>query len=123
MSVRKFSLQQRLNSIRFAWAGLRVFFQTQHNAWIHAMATIIAIVMGWLFKVIATEWLFIVVAIGLVWVAELFNTAIEILCDRLCPQIDPKIKLVKDISAAAVLVTALLALITAGIIFIPKILR
>jgi len=68
------------------------------------------------------KWLFIVIAIGLVWVAELFNTAIEKLCDMVCPEQHPQIKFIKDVSAAAVLVTAIIAMITGCIIFIPAML-
>jgi diacylglycerol kinase (ATP) len=120
MRLKKFSLRERMRSFQFAFEGLSSFFGTQHNAWIHAAATLLAVVLSIVLQISRGEWLFIIFALGLVWMAELFNTAIEILCDKLCPQIDPTIKIVKDIAAAAVLITALLALITACLIFIPK---
>ena len=86
------------------------------------MATGVAIVLSLILKLPPTKMLFILIAIGLVWMAELFNTAIEQLCDMVCPQQHPQIKYIKDVSAAAVLVTAFIAVLTACIIFIPVLL-
>jgi len=119
MKENKFSFKQRAKSFQYAFQGLRQFFNTQHNAIIHAVATVLVIILAVIRKLPATEFLFIVVSIGLVWMAELFNTAIEKLCDMVCPQQHPQIKFIKDVSAAAVLITALVAVITACIIFIP----
>ncbi len=122
MQVQKFSLRRRAKSFHFAFSGLRFFFQSQHNAIIHAIATGVVLVLACLVKLPVPKFLFILFAIGLVWVAELFNTALEQLCDMVCPQQHPQIKFIKDIAAAAVLVTALMAFITACIIFIPVLL-
>jgi diacylglycerol kinase (ATP) len=122
MQTQKFSLSRRAKSFHFAFSGLYQFFNTQHNAVIHAIATGAAIVLSLLIKLPLSKFLFIVIAIGLVWVAELFNTAIEQLCDMVCPQQHPQIKFIKDVSAAAVLVTAIMAVMTACIIFIPALL-
>ena len=111
---------QRARSFGFAFAGIRDFFTTQHNAIIHAIATIAVVISGFAVKLDGLSWLFIVLAIGLVWAAELFNTAIERLCDVVSPKRNPHIKFIKDVAAAAVLVTAVMAVITACIIFIPK---
>ncbi|HMC86376.1 MAG TPA: diacylglycerol kinase family protein [Chitinophagaceae bacterium] len=122
MQTQKFSLRKRAKSFHFAFNGLYQFFNTQHNAIIHAVATIAVITLSLLVKLAFSKFLFIVIAIGLVWVAELFNTAIERLCDMVCPQQHPQIKFIKDVSAAAVLITAIIAVITACIIFIPVLL-
>jgi diacylglycerol kinase (ATP) len=119
MQTEKFSLRRRAKSFHFACDGLVQFFSTQHNAIIHAVATVVVIVLAVVMQLPITQLLFIVFAAGLVWMAELFNTAIEQLCDMVCPQQHPQIKFIKDVSAAAVLVTAAVALITACIIFIP----
>ena len=122
MQTQKFSVRKRAKSFHFAFSGLHRFFNTQHNAIIHAMATGVAIVLSLILKLPPTKMLFILIAIGLVWMAELFNTAIEQLCDMVCPQQHPQIKYIKDVSAAAVLVTAFIAVLTACIIFIPVLL-
>jgi diacylglycerol kinase (ATP) len=119
MQTQKFSVRKRAKSFQFAFAGLYHFFATQHNAIIHAAASLLVVALAMLVKIPATQCLFLVFSIGLVWMAELFNTAIEKLCDMVCPHQHPHIKFIKDVAAAAVLVTALVAIVTACIIFIP----
>lgn len=120
MQTQKFSLRQRAKSFQYAFEGFRQFFLRDHNAIIHAIATIVVIVMCCFIKLSSTELLFIAIAIGLVWMAELFNTAIEKLCDVVCPQKNPAIKFIKDLSSAAVLVTSVTSVVIGCIIFIPK---
>lgn len=115
-----FSIGARLKSFRYAWEGLMAFFSGQHNAIVHAIATGVLIVICVLVPLSATELLFLAVVTGLVWMAELFNSAIEKLCDLVSPGYNPKIKYIKDVAAAAVLVSAILAVAVALIIFIPK---
>ena len=122
MEAQKFSLGKRVKSFHFAFSGLRHFFTTQHNAIVHAVATAAVVTLSVMLHLPPGKWLVIAFAIGLVWMAELFNTAIELLCDMVCPTQHPTIKYIKDLSAAAVLVTALLAVVTACIIFIPALL-
>ncbi len=116
-----FSVVDRLRSFRFAFSGLKQFFQTQHNAIIHAVATLVVIIAGFLVKLSSTEWTLIAIAITMVWAAELFNTAIEALCDMVMPEKHPQIKFIKDVAAAAVLMTAIGSVVIGLIIFIPKI--
>ena len=122
MEQQKFSLRKRAGSFRFAFEGLAQFFKTQHNAIIHAVLTIAVLVLSVIVHLSATKWLFVLLVIGLVWMAELFNTAIEKLCDMVQPGLHPQIKFIKDVSAAAVLVAAIVALVTGCIIFIPELL-
>jgi diacylglycerol kinase len=122
MQTQKFSLRRRAKSFHFAFSGLYQFFSTQHNALIHAIASAAAIILSLLVHLPLSKFLFILIAICLVWTAELFNTAIEQLCDMVCPQQHPQIKFIKDLSAAAVLVMAIMAFVTACIIFIPALL-
>ncbi|GAC1451373.1 MAG: diacylglycerol kinase family protein [Chitinophagaceae bacterium] len=122
MHTQKFSLRRRFKSFQFAFNGLHLFFNSQHNAIIHAVSTGLVIVLSLLLQLALSKFLFVIVAIGLVWVAELFNTAIEQLCDMVCTEQEPRIKFIKDVSAAAVLITAIIAVITACIIFIPVLL-
>lgn len=116
----KFSVKARLHSFRYAWQGCRFFFQTQHNARIHLVAAIGAIIAGFYFRISASEWCWILVSISAVFALEIINTAIELLCDRIEPNFDPKIKQIKDLAAAAVLVAAILSVLIAGIVFVPK---
>jgi diacylglycerol kinase len=120
-AVKTFSIRARWKSILYALEGLLAFFREQHNAIIHLVMTVAAILAAVFLKVNKTEMMAIVMAAGFVWSAELFNTAIEKLADRVTKESDPRIKFIKDVSAAAVLVSAFAALITGMIIFLPKI--
>ena len=110
-----------INSFRYAIEGFISSFKTERNMKIHVLAMIIVIVLGIYVKLNTIEWCFITFAIALVIGAELFNTTIETIVDMISPQKNPKAKLAKDISAAAVLVLAIGAAIIGAIIFIPKI--
>jgi undecaprenol kinase/diacylglycerol kinase (ATP) len=78
------------------------------------------VVAGWHFSISVAEWLAIVLCVGAVLVTELINTAIETLVDMVSPEFNVKAGLVKDIAAAAVLIAAIMAVIVALIIFVPK---
>jgi diacylglycerol kinase (ATP) len=117
---KKFSLRSRLQSFRFAFEGVISFFKAEHNAWLHLAATILALTLTLLLSCTQTEIVFIVLAMCLVWASEFFNSAIERLADLVTTETNPQIKFIKDVSAAAVLITAIAALITGSIIFIPK---
>lgn len=118
-----FSLQQRINSFRHAICGLYVLFKNEANAKIHLVAGIIAFTMAFVLKVSSIEWLFIIVTSAAVLFAEAINTSIEYLADEVCAEANIQIGKIKDIAAAAVLITAIAALATGSVIFIPKILN
>ena len=108
-------------SIRIAVNGIVLFFRQEHNSWIHLLATISAIILGVVLHCSKSEFMMIALAIGFVWAAEIFNTTIEKFADFTSKEFNPKIRFIKDVSAAAVLVAAITALVTGCIIFIPKI--
>jgi diacylglycerol kinase len=118
---KKFSIKARFKSFYFAFQGLKVFFRTQHNSWIHAVAALVVIFLGFILNVDITEWCWLVTVISMVFITELLNTAIEFLCDFVSPEIHPQIKRIKDISAAAVLIAAIAAVVVGVIVFLPKI--
>lgn len=115
-----FRISDRIKSLGFAIEGIGTFFRTQHNAWIHIAAAIAVVVTGFLLKVNTTEWCWLISAIAIVLIAEMFNTAIEFLTDLASPEIHPKAKMVKDVAAGAVLISALAAVAIGLIIFLPK---
>ena len=110
-----------INSFKYAIEGFVSSFKTERNMKIHVFAMFLVIIGGFYLKLSLTEWCFICVAIAMVIGSELFNTAIETIVDMVSPEKNPKAKLAKDISAAAVLAFALGAFIIGIIIFIPKI--
>jgi diacylglycerol kinase (ATP) len=120
MNEQKFSVQNRLKAVGFAFEGVIYFFKKEHNAWIHAASAIMVLAAAYMAHVSAMELIAILLAIGLVWVAEIINTSIEEIMDHLSPQIHPSVKVIKDLAAAAVLIAAFFALLIGFIIFIPK---
>ena len=115
-----FSLKQRIKSFSYAFQGLKTFFQTQHNAWIHLLATIVVVLLGNIVKLTYTEWCWIIIAIALVFITEMLNTAIEFLTDLVSPNFHPLAKKTKDVAAGAVLVAAIIAVILGLMVFLPK---
>ena len=118
----KFTIRSRLRSFVYAWQGICRFITEEHNARIHAVATIIVIAAARIFEVSRMEWIALIGVIGLVWMAEMLNTCIERLADMVTLEQHPQIKYIKDLAAGAVLVAAAVAVATGLIIFIPRIL-
>jgi diacylglycerol kinase len=114
---------KRLNSFRYAFAGLAELLRSQANARIHAGFTVIVVAAGFYFNLTPVEWCLIVFAIASVFSAEAFNTALENLTDLVSPEYHPLAGKAKDVAAAAVLLTAIGAAIVGFIIFLPKVLN
>ncbi len=110
------------NSFAFAWQGIRYSYKTQLNFRIHLLGLLGVVVAGFIFQINTTEWLLIIVCSMLVLSLELINTAIEFLCDAVTKEIHPFIKIVKDVSAASVLLAATGSVAIGLVIFVPKIL-
>ena len=92
---------------------------SQQNAWIHAAATIIVIVVGLTFRLTIAHWCWIVLAIMSVWTAEALNTAFEFLTDVASPQFHPLAAKAKDVAAGAVLIAAIGSVVIGLLIFGP----
>ncbi len=122
MESKKFSTRARAKSFTYAFAGIRYFFKTQHNAWLHAVACGLTILLGFICHLNAIEWCIIILCNTIVFMAEMFNTAIEWLTDLVSPEFNPLAGKVKDVAAAAVLFSAIGAAIVGLIIFLPKLL-
>jgi len=123
MNNQKFSIKSRFKSFKYAINGLKILIRNEHNSRIHLVAMIIAIVLGIILKISNIEWIVIVIVIGFVFSTEIINSAIEKLADFVSPDYHETIKKVKDLSAAMVLVCALVSLIVGIIVFIPKIIQ
>ena len=120
MSKQPFNSIARIRSFKHAFRGIWLIFKTQHNMWIHLLAIVFVIALGIYTNLNLNEWLFITFAIGLVLVAELVNTGIEYLGDAITDEENEKVRNAKDVSAGAVLMAALVALVVAGLVFIPR---
>jgi len=109
-----------IRSFSYALHGIRYAYKTQANFRIHLVLLILVCIAGFFFAITRMEWLLIIICSMMVLSFELMNTAIEYLCDTITKDLHPRIKIIKDVSAAAVLVCAAVAVIVALIIFVPK---
>ena len=122
MNNERFSIKKRIKSFRYAFAGLRVLFREEHNARIHAFAAICVVIAGFVFRISAYEWIAVTIVIGMVLSAEAINSSLERTADFVKAERDDRKRDIKDLGAAAVLLTAIAAAIVGLIIFLPKIL-
>ncbi len=117
-----FSIRARLRSLRYALRGIAEMLRSQHNSRVHLGATLAVLVAGLYFRLGGVEWCLLIFAVALVWVTEALNTALELLCDVASPEFHPLVAKCKDVAAAAVLLSAIAALVVGLVIFIPYLL-
>jgi diacylglycerol kinase len=120
MNSEKKGLSKRLKSFGYAFYGIIHLIKSEPNARIHLLATICALILGFLLKISQSEWCIILIVIALVWTAEAFNTVVEKLVDHLFTDYHETARITKDIAAGAVLICAIIALTCGLIIFLPK---
>ncbi len=109
--------------LKHAIAGIFTALKSEYNMRVHFIIMFIVIFSGLFFKITVLEWLFVILAIGLVLALELINTVVELITDVLYKERHETAKNIKDISAAAVLVAAIFAAMVGVIIFLPKVIE
>lgn len=92
---------------------------TQHNAWIHSLASVGVVSLGFWMTVSPAEWTILVLAMTLVWVTEAINTAIEFLADEVTLERREGIGRAKDVGAGAVLLASVGAVVLGLLVFVP----
>ncbi|MCW3094248.1 MAG: diacylglycerol kinase [Ferruginibacter sp.] len=112
-----------IRSFGHAWRGIQHAFTTQLNFRIHILILLLVLIAGFVLKISSIEWLFVIGCSMLVLSLELINTAIEHMCDSVTKKIHPAIRIIKDASAAAVLLGAIGSVVTGLIIFLPRIIH
>jgi len=112
-----------LNSFKYAFKGLRAVLSSERNARIHLAFATLAVALGLYFHIESGHWLLVILAISLVFFAEITNTAIEKTLDLLATENNQIVRIVKDMTAAGVLVCAIAALAIGVAIFAPKIIE
>jgi len=120
MKKEKFSINKRLASFKFAFNGIRILLKEEHNSRIHFLAAFCVIALAYIFKISSIEWIALIFVIGFVIVVEIINTSIENIADFISPEKNEKIKVIKDLAAAAVLVSAITSMIIGLIVFVPR---
>jgi len=116
-------LRGRLRSFRPAFQGWAHVGRTQPNTWLHAVITLTVIVVSFWVGLSRTDWVLILLATGLVWVAEFLNTALEAVVDLASPRQHKLAKAAKDVSAGAVVVAALIAVLVGVLLLGPPLLE
>ncbi|HXS54942.1 MAG TPA: diacylglycerol kinase family protein [Hanamia sp.] len=110
-----------LKSFLFALRGLKDCFLHEKNFQIQFIINLLVVGAGFFFSISATEWISVLLCCAVVLSLEILNSAIEKLCNLVCPTFNLTIRKVKDMSAGAVLLAAILSVVIGCIIFIPKI--
>jgi len=104
-------------SFRWATNGIRTVWREEVNFRIEFFFGGLAVTLGIYLHVLVLEWMIIVACIGAVLAAEMMNTAIEDLCNKVEPNIDPAIGKIKDIMGGFVLVVTITSVVIGSIIF------
>lgn len=113
-------LRRVLRSFGYAFEGLGTLLRTQPNFVVHVVAACVALGLGVVLGLGATEMAVLVLTIALVLAVECVNTALEMLCDLVSPGFHPLVKRAKDVTAAAVLLAAMAAVGIAALLFLPR---
>jgi diacylglycerol kinase (ATP) len=101
-----FSLRDRILSFQYAARGVLLMIKSQHNAWLHTLATVAILLFGIGCRLVPGEWCCLILAVMAVWTAEALNTALELLADVASPEFHPLVEKAKDVAAGAVLLSA-----------------
>lgn len=116
-------MKKLLNSFKYAYQGIIAAFKSEQNLKIHLSIALLVIIFGFFLKLSFYEWLIIILSIGLVLMAELFNTALETCVNLVTMKYNEKAKKAKDIAAGSVLIISLFVMVIGLIIFLPKIIN
>ncbi|MBT3321511.1 MAG: diacylglycerol kinase family protein [Anaerolineae bacterium] len=112
-------IKSRLQSFIYAFHGWNYVLRNEPNTWIHAVVSILVVLAAFWLHLPARDWAVLVLAIGMVWTAEFFNTALENIIDLASPEEHPLAKAGKDIAAASVLIAALASILIGLLILGP----
>lgn len=120
MKFTDFTFASRKESLKYAVNGLVVLFNTETNAIIHLIIAVLVIIVSFFLKINSLEWILVLFSIGFVIVTETINTVIEKICNLISLEKNENIKIIKDLSAAAVLISVFIATTIGVLIFFPK---
>ena len=119
----QFTIKGRIQSVKCAIRGIIIMLKSQHNAWIHAVASCLVLCAGGFLHLSADHWCFLVLAIIAVWTAEALNTALELLADVASPEFHPLVEKAKDVAAGAVLISAMGSIVIGLLVLGPGLLK
>ncbi|AYN68218.1 diacylglycerol kinase family protein [Euzebyella marina] len=114
-------VENRIKSVGFALRGALLLIRTEASIKIQVALAVLVTIAGFYYQISNTEWILQVLAISLVVGIEGANTAIEKICDFIHPDFDERIGFIKDVSAGAVMLVSIGAIIVGLIIYLPKV--
>lgn len=120
---KQFGFKRFLKSFKYSMQGLKYAYTNEQSMFIHSIVTILAVIMGFVFKISNLEWIITIFLLSTTASLELLNTAIEAVCDTVTTEYNPLVKIAKDTGSAAVFLTSMVGLIASLIIYIPKIME
>lgn len=110
-------IRKMIRSFSYAFEGVVALFRYENNARFHLIAAFGVVLLGIVLGLERFEWALVAIVVGAVWAAEAFNTSIEKLCDLVSPDYHPQIKAAKDLAAAGVMITSVVAVVVGAIVF------
>ncbi|PIP57282.1 diacylglycerol kinase [Candidatus Woesebacteria bacterium CG07_land_8_20_14_0_80_44_9] len=110
-----------IKGFKFAFTGIKEAFKTEKNMKVHFLLAILATSSALFLNFSALEWVILAITIGFVFAMEFINTSLEQIVDIVSPQIQEKAQVAKDVAAAGVLVSAVVAILVGSFLFLPKI--
>lgn len=110
-----------LKSFKYAFHGISDALKSEPNLRVHMIATLTVFVLGYFLKLNSLEFAILTITASSVIVLELVNTVVEKITDKIYPEIDEKARIIKDISAASVLLSAITSIVVGLFLFLPKI--
>lgn len=120
LRVRKNLLKEEKDSFGHAFRGLFYTWETQRHLRVHLALAALAVLLGLVLRIGATEWALLALTIALVLSLELLNTVVEAVVDLVTPDYHPLARVAKDVAAGAVLVSAMGGVAVGAFLFIPR---
>ena len=121
--VKVYGIMRFFKSIKYSLDGLYYSYRYEQSLWLHGLVTILAIIMGFIFKISLSEWAIIFIALGAILALELINTAIEAAVDLTTTEIHPLAKIAKDCGSAASFVMSIVSIVISMFVFGPYLMK
>ncbi len=118
-NVKVYGYKRFLKSLKYSLDGLRYAYRYEQSLWLHAFATVFAIILGLTFQIKLSEWAIIFIALGSILALELINTAIEAAVDLTTTEIHPLAKIAKDCGSAASFMMSIVSIVISLFVFGP----
>lgn len=117
--VKVYGIKRFLKSIKYSFDGLIYSYRYEQSFWIHGFCVLLALILGFIFKIKLSEWAIIFIALGIILALELINTAIEATVDLVTDEIHPLAKIAKDCGSAASFVMSIVSIVISLFVFGP----